>query len=526
MFGSMTKELNRSKYFSTQWKLRQNRHSHSIACSHPEFEGRIDVSASCLGQIRPASSAYESGFSHGTAVASIVGAGADNDVCGVGVAPEVGLSSCFFNSRGTFADMLVYELQAVDVSVNSWGRPSCYDSDTVRRLQQAQCPFTYSESYVFPCLYCDFNNLDRGTCIEAISLHCQFFFREDRIACLEHLDLTLDGNCNFQTISEETEGALERGVSEGRDGKGVIYVFASGNDLFNGVDTNFEGIGTNTRYAISVGAVGKDKLSTFYSTFGASQFVTAPGGDITSGVTNFVTANLDGGCNDAGQGTSFSAPVVSGVVALMLEANPDLTWRDVQHIIASTSQPVIDDDLDHTDVVNGANNWHSNYFGFGIIDALAAVNAAESWNLVGPERSVTQSSPTLNLPIPDDATQPVTSTVEINAPDDMAIESVYLYLKLEHSSRGHLQVKLTSPSGTESIISPGRRPENTQHSEIGWWQMMSVTFWGEQPNGQWTLSLLDMKDGDVFAEGSCANYEWLFTDKISCSILERSKAAH
>ena len=342
---------------------------------------------------------------------------------------------------------------------------------------------------------------------------------------MEHLELTLDGNCNFQTISEETERALETGISEGRDGKGVIYVFASGNDLFNGADTNFEGIGTNTRFAISVGAVGKDKRSTFYSTGGASQFVTAPGGDITSGVTNFVTANLDGGCTDAGQGTSFSAPVVAGVVALMLEANPELTWRDVQSIIATTSQPVDNDDLDHTNVVNGANIWHSNFYGFGIIDASAAVEAAESWELVGPERSVTQSSPTLNLPIPDDQTQPITSSMELNVLNQLTIESVYVYLKLEHSSRGHLQVKLTSPSGTDSIMSPGRRPENTQHSGTGWWQLMSVAFWGEAPNGQWTLSLADLKDGDVSAEGSCASYEWLYTDKISCSILERSKSS-
>jgi hypothetical protein len=452
-------------------------------------------------------------------VASIVGAGADNAKCGVGIAPEVSLSSCYINSQRTFTQLFTFKLEAIDISQNSWGRPACYEEEAIRRLQQAQCPFTYSESHVFPCLYCDFNNLQRGDCIEAIEEHCQYYFREDRIACLEHLDLALGVICNFQTISDETEMAFKRGVTEGRDGNGVIYVFASGNDLFNGGDTNFEGIGTNTRFAISVGAVGKDGLVAFYSTSGASQFVTAPGGDIANSVTNIVTASLDGGCTDAGQGTSFAAPVVSGVIALMLEANPNLTWRDVQSIIATTSQRV-DDDLDHTDVVNAASIWHSNFYGFGIIDAAAAVEAAESWEFVGPERNVTQSSPLINLLIPDDENQPIVSSIEVNVTNKLTIESVYLYLRLEHSSRGHLQVKLTSPSGTESIVSPGRRPENTQISELGWWQMMTVTFWGETPNGQWNLSVVDLKDGDVTAEEACASYEWLFADKITCLILE------
>jgi subtilisin-like proprotein convertase family protein len=105
------------------------------------------------------------------------------------------------------------------------------------------------------------------------------------------------------------------------------------------------------------------------------------------------------------------------------------------------------------------------------------------------------------------------------------IESVYVYLKLEHSSRGHLKIKLTSPSGTESIISPGRRPENTQQSSSAWWKLMTWKFWGETPDGEWTMSIVDLKRGDATFEGTCADYEWIFLDRVTCSVLESGKTS-
>ena len=141
-----------------------------------------------------------------------------------------------------------------------------------------------------------------------------------------------------------------------------------------------------------VGSVGKDGIHASYSTPGANLLVSAPGGD-TEGVSNHhITAITNSGCGSPGIGTSFACPVVSGVVALILEANPDLTWRDVQGIFVTTSQPVLNngDSRDDTSgVVNGAGLWHSNLYGFGIVDAAAAVSAAESWELYGSEVMLT-----------------------------------------------------------------------------------------------------------------------------------------
>ena len=59
--------------------------------------------------------------------------------------------------------------------------------------------------------------------------------------------------------------------------------------------------------------------------------------------------NAPDDCGDSGAGTSYAAPLVSGVVALMLEANSDLTWRDVQGVLVATaSQPHEDSEDEET----------------------------------------------------------------------------------------------------------------------------------------------------------------------------------
>lgn len=96
-----------------------------------------------------------------------------------------------------------------------------------------------------------------------------------------------------------------------------------------------------------------------------------------------MVANAGGGCADAGVGTSYACPVVSGVVALMLEANPELGWRDVQGIFASTSQKT--DSTDESWTTNAAGFNHSYKYGFGLVDAYAAVTKGETWKNYGVE---------------------------------------------------------------------------------------------------------------------------------------------
>ena len=63
-------------------------------------------------------------------------------------------------------------------------------------------------------------------------------------------------------------------------------------------------------------------------------------------------------------GTSAAAPVVSGVIALMLQANPELDWRDVQHILIETADKNPGEDWGDKDHLNKAGYSHSYNYGF------------------------------------------------------------------------------------------------------------------------------------------------------------------
>merc|ERR1712238_194525 len=105
--------------------------------------------------------------------------------------------------------------------------------------------------------------------------------------------------------------------------------------------------------------------------------------------TTVITAVNDGKCTNGGDGTSLAAPIVSGVIALMLEVNPNLGWRDVQDILAWSSQVVnsvvVNSTADPSFARNSAGIVHSNRYGFGIVNANESVIMSETWTNLGPE---------------------------------------------------------------------------------------------------------------------------------------------
>ena len=330
-------------------------------------------------------------------------------------------------------------------------------------------------------------------CEEEIVAYCQnaFDFEADELGCTEFLDLFAD--CSYTVDVAEQEFILQ-GVREGRQGRGIVYVMAAGNDFVVGENTNAFGNTHNTRLVINVGSVGKDDVVSTYSARGSGLFVVAPGGDREFWSNHVVAVNA-GDCEDAGVGTSFAAPVVSGVAALILQANGNLSYRDVQGIIATTATQV--NPTDDSWVVNAVNISHSNEYGFGVINAGAAVEAAQTWELYSEERWNLAHSGAINLQLPEytPTSDPVTSTVTMDAPSEFVIESVYVYVKLTHSSRGDLQITLTSPSGTSSVVHPWGRPENG--NSPGYWKFTTWKNFGESATGDWTLSIEDRSAGDL-----------------------------
>jgi subtilisin family serine protease len=94
-----------------------------------------------------------------------------------------------------------------------------------------------------------------------------------------------------------------------------------------------------------------------------------------------VASDVGGKCTTSFYGTSGAAPVAAGAFALVLEANPELGYRDVMHIIARTARIP---NLSETDgwTINGAGFHVNDKFGFGVIDVGQMVSLAQSWTNV------------------------------------------------------------------------------------------------------------------------------------------------
>ncbi|GAB4386389.1 MAG: hypothetical protein Kow0022_15200 [Phycisphaerales bacterium] len=334
------------------------------------------------------------------------------------------------------------------------------------------------------------------------------------------------------TEDEFVMDALERATRVGRGGKGVIYLFASGNDgPADRVD--YEPLASNRR-TIAVGAVDENMDIAGYSQGGTSLFVTAysgPADPSPPGIRNITTTAANSDFTADFSGTSAACPMAAGVVALMLQANPSLTYRDVQHILAETSIPAnFENDGIYVFAggvpgigntwwqVNGAFKRHSDEYGFGVIDAEAAVNAALTWTGAGDLRFLD----TYDI-VPDDGEIPAAEFVEfppesgeyvistwLNYPSssfqdtfcvktDIQLEAVEVELTTSGPWVGGLQILLTSPYGTVSPLALTRLDPGTYTNYV----FTTFKHWGEPSAGEWTIQITDfIPDGPFDVEGA------------------------
>ena len=206
------------------------------------------------------------------------------------------------------------------------------------------------------------------------------------------------------------QAAMARGISEGRDGKGALYLWAGGNGRLSADNSNYDGY-ANWRGTIAVAATTSAGTQSLYSENGANLCVNAPSsGGEDPGITTTDRTGAEGynkgtqprdfsdmDFTDTFGGTSSATPAVSGACALLLQARPDLGWRDVKSILMATAVKNDPDDPDWT--TNGA-GYHVNHkYGFGRVDAAAAVAAASHWSNLPTETSVeSENSPGLAIP--------------------------------------------------------------------------------------------------------------------------------
>ncbi|KAI8998137.1 peptidase S8/S53 domain-containing protein [Gaertneriomyces semiglobifer] len=287
--------------------------------------------------------------------------------------------------------------------------------------------------------------------------------------------------------------ALELGTQEGRNGLGSIYVWASGNGGRDGDNCNFDGFAGSV-YTITIGAVGSNGMLPYYSELCATQLAAAFSGGRGPDIA---TTDIKGNCTLAHSGTSAAAPLAAGVIALMLQVRPDLSWRDVQHLIVHAAK--ITEPRDESWIFNGAGLHFSHKYGFGVMDADLLVTAAETHRLLpSPQIVVGKTSYKTIEILPRQKLGDATIeelTIDTEDVEGMQfLEHVEVTLRIRHPSRKVLTISLISPSGTESILASQRFKDD---SEDGFnpWTFMTVVNWGERPTGTWTLKIQDGRLG-------------------------------
>ena len=182
--------------------------------------------------------------------------------------------------------------------------------------------------------------------------------------------------------------------------------------------------------------------------------------------------------------------MVAGVVALSLEANPNLGWRDVQGVLISSATHNNIADSDWT--VNGAGYPINHKYGFGRVNATAAVLAALEWENYPEEQILESGIIVVDTAIPDRGLGEV--TLEWECTEDVIVEHVEIFFDAQHGKRGQLRVVLLSPMGTESILADVHGDRN---SDYELWKFMTVRNWGESSYGTWTLIVTDGTSGVV-----------------------------
>ncbi len=310
----------------------------------------------------------------------------------------------------------------------------------------------------------------------------------------------------------------------GRGGLGTVMVVAAGNNRAGTVDANLSYYQTD-RHTLVVGAVNTAGVVSEYASSGANLLVVAPSSDGFGdpGVTTTDRSGLDG-VNDGVTGdpvpldyttrfggTSAAAPMVAGVAALMLEANPALGWRDVREILALSAR--------HTGTavgapasvrertpwfvngatwVNGGGFHVSANYGFGLVDARAAVRLAETWDAQQTSANEQVRTAAFTGPLVLNNANTSRELLLTIAPGVRA-EQVTLALDIGGMMAQDLEIELISPRGTASMLffhsggpAPGGQPVAFRP-----WTFVSNAFFGEDAAGTWRLLLRD-----TYANGS------------------------
>ena len=351
-------------------------------------------------------------------------------------------------------------------------------------------------------------------------------------------------------IDEEILRLHQMGTRELRDGLGAVYVKAAGNSFdicyrSHPLQQEIGCLGSNSDsdqnvpYLINVGGFNANDRKSSYSSAGANLWVVGPSGEdgwirpamITTdqvgrhaGYSEFPEnllssdnpLNLDGDYVSAFGGTSSAAPAVAGAISILLAEKPALTWRDVKHILASTARK-LHPGIERVRVAfngkpfvsqpawttNAAGFEFHNWYGFGAVDIDGAIEMAQTYspNSLGDQIETDWFDSGLSedsfLSIPDLDGEGVNTQIEVSGlPETANIEAVILSISVDHTDAFDLAVAITSPAGTRNVVNAPYNSILVGEPGFYEWNLLDNSSYGENPNGSWTVNVVDLASED------------------------------
>ncbi len=337
-------------------------------------------------------------------------------------------------------------------------------------------------------------------------------------------------------LSLRQSAALTRAATEGRNGKGCVILFAAGNanrpvngtinesgwqnNVISGATNWLTGFAVHPD-VIAVSACTSLNKKAAYSNWGAEIAVCAPSNNAPPGVgladlgyvatppevrvplrgLGVVTVDRLGSAGyDQGDftntfgGTSSACPLVAGVAALVLSANPDLTAQEVRQVLQQTADKIVDSDPDPqlglrkgTYDANGRSDW----FGYGKVNAAKAVQAAVARrSLFNVSRSLSAQN-SVAVAIPDNNLTGVSAAIQIS--DSASVRDIQVEVSIDHTYLGDLEVTLVAPSGVTVLLQGRTLGRQTQLRRSYSLQTTPTLrkMLGQTAGGRWQLKVVD-----------------------------------
>lgn len=486
-----------------------------VEIAHPDLQSRID--SSMLRNFDPAAAnpgdptPLANGVAreaHGTEVAGIIAASADNGLGGRGVAFNASLGAVRFLCNGCQLPVNLFSIyggapfsQAVDVFNASYG--ATYDSPE---------PFNIGVDYtsvVIQHLETMRNGLG-ATRVQSAGNEFQDASDLDPALCANAMKY---GVTCFSANNDPQRTMPQIVTVAAVNASGVHSSYSSGgaNVLVSGLGGEFGFAANPYGYPAGPGLVTTD-LTTCSQGASNTSAVNAlsnpfdvPGSSINQ--------QLNAGCEYTASmnGTSAAAPTVSAVIALMLQVNPQLTWRDIRTILMKTARRI---DAQRVPVAvelasgqqyepepawtrNAAGFWFDNLYGFGLVDATAAVNMARGYgtqltgSMLENGGGVTLTEDGSGEPVPQASATGLEVDVPVSGPAHM-VEFVQVMISMPQANPSDLAIELISPSGTRSVLQNAYNGFENDTTEVENWVLASNAFNGESAQGTWKVRFIDV----------------------------------